>query len=58
MFGRRLLASIVIITQLWGRPVHHEVGAAAAVSSPWIPAAAGTLGLGRGAGAVFAVVGG
>lgn len=36
MFGLALLASLVIVTQLWTRLVQHGVGAAAAVPTLWI----------------------
>ena len=36
MFGLSLLASIVIITLLWGRLARHKVGAAGAVPTLWI----------------------
>ena len=36
MFGLSLLASLVVITLLWGRLARHGVGAAAAVPTLWI----------------------
>ena len=36
MFGLTLVASLVIITLIWGRLVQHKVGAAAAVPTLWI----------------------
>jgi len=36
MFGLTLLASLVVITQIWNRLLHHKVGAAAAVPTLWI----------------------
>lgn len=36
MFGLSLVASLVIITMIWSRLVHHKVGAAAAVPTLWI----------------------
>ena len=36
MFGLSLLASVVVITLLWGRLARHGVGAAAAVPTLWI----------------------
>lgn len=42
MFGLSLLASLVIITLLWGRLAQHKVGAAATVPTLWI--ALGPLG--------------
>lgn len=36
MFGLTLVASLVVITQIWDRLVHHKVGAAAAVPTLWI----------------------
>lgn len=36
MFGLSLLASLVVITLLWGRLARHKVGAAAAVPTLWI----------------------
>lgn len=36
MFGLALLASLVVITLIWGRLVRHGVGAAAAVPTLWI----------------------
>lgn len=36
MFGLSLLASLVVITLLWGRLAQHRVGAAAAVPTLWI----------------------
>jgi C4-dicarboxylate transporter/malic acid transport protein len=36
MFGLTLLASLVVITMIWSRLVHHGVGAAAAVPTLWI----------------------
>ncbi|GLX49147.1 C4-dicarboxylate ABC transporter [Streptomyces hygroscopicus subsp. hygroscopicus] len=36
MFGISLFTSIVIITQVWGRLVHHKLGAAAMVPTLWI----------------------
>ncbi|MFE6891945.1 TDT family transporter [Streptomyces sp. NPDC057694] len=36
MFGISLFASLVIITQLWTRLVHHKVGPAAMVPTLWI----------------------
>lgn len=36
MFGAALLASLVVITLVWGRLSHHGVGAAAAVPTLWI----------------------
>ena len=36
MFGLSLLASLVVITLLWGRLARHRVGAAAAVPTLWI----------------------
>ncbi|MEJ5915943.1 TDT family transporter [Pseudokineococcus sp. 1T1Z-3] len=36
MFGITFFASLVIITQIWARLVHHKVGAAAAVPTLWI----------------------
>lgn len=36
MFGLTLVASLVVITLIWGRLVHHKVGAAAAVPTLWI----------------------
>lgn len=36
MFGLTLVASLVVITMIWNRLVHHKVGAAAAVPTLWI----------------------
>ncbi len=36
MFGLSLLASLVVITLIWGRLAQHKVGAAAAVPTLWI----------------------
>lgn len=36
MFGLTLVASVVVITLIWSRLVHHELGAAAAVPTLWI----------------------
>lgn len=36
MFGLALIASLVVVTLLWGRLVQHKVGAAAAVPTLWI----------------------
>jgi C4-dicarboxylate transporter/malic acid transport protein len=36
MFGLSLIASLVVIPQIWGRLVQHKVGAAAAVPTLWI----------------------
>lgn len=36
MFGLTLVASLVVITLVWGRLVHHKVGAAATVPTLWI----------------------
>ncbi len=36
LFGMSLLASVVVITLIWGRLVQHKVGAAAAVPTLWI----------------------
>ena len=36
MFGLTSIASLVVITLLWSRLVHHKVGAAAAVPTLWI----------------------
>ncbi|CUR59500.1 putative transport protein [metagenome] len=36
MFGLSLIASLVVITMIWGRLVHHGVGPAAAVPTYWI----------------------
>ncbi len=36
MFGLSLLASLIIITMIWSRLVHHKVGSAAAVPTLWI----------------------
>lgn len=36
MFGLTIVASLVVITLVWGRLVHHKVGAAAAVPTLWI----------------------
>lgn len=36
MFGLTLVASLIVITLIWGRLVHHKVGAAAAVPTLWI----------------------
>lgn len=36
MFGLALIASLVIITQIWMRLAHHKVGAAGAVPTLWI----------------------
>ncbi len=36
MFGLSLLASLVVITLIWGRLAQHQVGAAAAVPTLWI----------------------
>lgn len=36
MFGAALLASLVVITMVWSRLAHHDVGAAAAVPTLWI----------------------
>ena len=36
MFGLTLVASLVVITLIWSRLVHHKVGAAAAVPTLWI----------------------
>jgi tellurite resistance protein TehA-like permease len=36
MFGATLLASLVVITQIWSRLVHHHVGDPAAVPTLWI----------------------
>ncbi|MFW6775972.1 TDT family transporter [Nocardioides sp. CPCC 205120] len=36
MFGLTLIASLVVITTIWSRLVHHKVGAAAAVPTLWI----------------------
>lgn len=42
MFGLTIVASLVVITMIWSRLVHHPVGAAAAVPTLWI--ALGPLG--------------
>ncbi|EAP97761.1 C4-dicarboxylate transporter/malic acid transport protein [Janibacter sp. HTCC2649] len=36
MFGLTLVASLIVITLIWGRLVHHKVGASAAVPTLWI----------------------
>ena len=36
MFGLTLVASLIVITLIWSRLVHHKVGAAAAVPTLWI----------------------
>lgn len=36
LFGITLLASLVVIALIWGRLVHHGIGAAAAVPTLWI----------------------
>ncbi|WP_300406206.1 TDT family transporter [Nocardioides sp.] len=36
MFGLTLVVSLMIITLIWGRLMHHQVGAAAAVPTLWI----------------------
>ena len=36
MFGLTLVASLMIITMIWSRLMHHQVGAAAAVPTLWI----------------------
>lgn len=36
MFGLTLIASLVVITQVWGRLAHHSLGAAVAVPTLWI----------------------
>ncbi|MFQ4149578.1 TDT family transporter [Arthrobacter sp. LAPM80] len=36
MFGLSLLASMMVIPHIWGRLIHHKVGAAAAVPTLWI----------------------
>ncbi len=36
MFGLSIVASLVVITMLWSRLVHHEVGTSAAVPTLWI----------------------
>jgi tellurite resistance protein TehA-like permease len=36
MFGLTLIASLVVVTLIWGRLVQHKVGAAAAVPTLWI----------------------
>ncbi len=36
MFGLSLLASLVVITLVWGRLARHKVGAAAMVPTLWI----------------------
>jgi C4-dicarboxylate transporter/malic acid transport protein len=36
MFGISLLASLIIITHIWGRLVHHKIGLAAMVPTLWI----------------------
>lgn len=36
MFGLTIVASLVVITLIWSRLVHHKVGAAAAVPTLWI----------------------
>ena len=36
LFGLSLLASLVVITLIWGRLVQHKIGAAAAVPTLWI----------------------
>ncbi|MBA8792906.1 C4-dicarboxylate transporter/malic acid transport protein [Friedmanniella endophytica] len=36
MFGLTLMVSVVMITMIWSRLVHHKVGAAAAVPTLWI----------------------
>ncbi|RYI25212.1 MAG: C4-dicarboxylate ABC transporter [Acetobacteraceae bacterium] len=36
MFGLTIVASLVVITMIWSRLVHHKVGAAAAVPTLWI----------------------
>ena len=36
MFGLTIVASLVLITLIWSRLVHHKVGAAAAVPTLWI----------------------
>ncbi len=36
MFGLTLVASLIVITLVWSRLVHHQVGAAAAVPTLWI----------------------
>lgn len=36
MFGISLFASVVVITQVWGRLVHHKIGPAAMAPTLWI----------------------
>lgn len=36
MFGLTIVASLVVVTMIWSRLVHHKVGAAAAVPTLWI----------------------
>ena len=36
MFGLTIVASLIVITMIWSRLVHHKVGAAAAVPTLWI----------------------
>ncbi|MFC7486891.1 TDT family transporter [Knoellia sp. CPCC 206453] len=36
MFGLTLVASLIVITLIWGKLVHHKIGAAAAVPTLWI----------------------
>lgn len=36
MFGLTLVASLIVITLIWGRLTHHTIGAAAAVPTLWI----------------------
>jgi len=36
LFGLTFIASLIVITLIWGRLVHHKVGAAAAVPTLWI----------------------
>ncbi len=36
MFGLTLVASLIVVTTIWGRLVQHKVGAAAAVPTLWI----------------------
>ncbi|MEP6816825.1 MAG: TDT family transporter [Marmoricola sp.] len=36
MFGLTLVASLIVITMIWSRLVHHKLGAAAAVPTLWI----------------------
>jgi C4-dicarboxylate transporter/malic acid transport protein len=36
MFGLSLVASLIIVSLIWGRLMHHDIGAAAAVPTLWI----------------------